>query len=321
MVGALSPHPPAAWNARKQFQLDALMAAEARWREVATLGGVDPGWARIGRIIPLATPGARERARAAAETSAHLWPASVSWSVVDTARIPATVAPGAAPCGAVVETLSARVDPRRALAALRAALAASRVEIREMREVTEVRDGGVRAAGETVHADAVVLATGAGDGLAPAPLVRGIKGQAALLAPRSPIEGPMLYGDGLYVVPHESGEVAVGSTSETAWTEDRTTDRLLDEVIARARALCPALADAEVVERWAGLRPRGVLPDPAVGRLPGHDRVLIAGGGFKTGLATAFPVGEAVAAMIAGEPSGLPATYSVGAHLAADTKR
>jgi glycine oxidase len=71
-----------------------------------------------------------------------------------------------------------------------------------------------------------------------------------------------------------------------------------------------------VVERWAGLRPRGGRPDPVVGALPGHERVLIAGGGFKTGLATAFPVGEAVAALIAGELATLPESFSVAAHLA-----
>jgi len=315
VVGALSPHPPAAWNAKKQFQLDALVAAEARWREVAEIGGVDPGWARIGRVIPLATPGARERALAAAETSAHLWPAMVSWSVTDPERLPASVAAETAPCGAVVETLSARIDPRRALAALRAALEASGVEVREGIEVSGVRDGALRAAGDAVRADAVVLATGAGGDLAPASLVQGVKGQAALLAPRSTRDGPMLFSDGIYIVPHADGRVAVGSTSERAWTDAGATDGLLDDVIARARALCPALDGAEVVERWAGLRPRGARPDPVVGALPGHERVLIAGGGFKTGLATAFPVGEAVAAMISGEPSTLPETFSVAAHL------
>jgi glycine/D-amino acid oxidase-like deaminating enzyme len=315
VVGALSPHPPAAWNAKKQFQLDALLAAEGRWRHVAETGGVDPGWARIGRVIPLATPGALARALAAAESSAHLWPGSVSWSVTDAGRAPVGLAPEAARCGAVVETLSARIDPRRALAALRAALEASGVEIREGREVTDVRDGGLRAAGEAIRTEAVVLATGAGGGLAPAPLVQAVKGQAALLVPRSVMDGPMLFSDGIYIVPHADGRVAVGSTSETGWTEARTTDGLVDAVILRARALCPALDGAEVVERWAGLRPRGARPDPVVGVLPGFERVLIAGGGFKTGFATAFPVGEAVAAMVAGGASPLPAGFSVASHL------
>ena len=44
--------------------------------------------------------------------------------------------------------------------------------------------------------------------------------------------------------------------------------------------------------------------------------VLIAGGGFKTGLATAFPVGEAVAALIPGELATLPESFSVAAHMA-----
>jgi glycine oxidase len=70
-----------------------------------------------------------------------------------------------------------------------------------------------------------------------------VKGQAAVL--HRDLRGmPQLYADGLHIVPHADGTVAVGSTSERDWDDPVATDRQLDEVIARARAACPALRDA-----------------------------------------------------------------------------
>ena len=91
----------------------------------------------------------------------------------------------------------------------------------------------------------------------------------------------------------------------------------LEAVIARARALSPALAGAPVVERWAGLRPRAALPDPMVGAVPGLPGVFVATGGFRTGLATAPAVGAATAALVLGADPGLPETWGVPAHLEA----
>ena len=41
-VGALAPHAPESWNAKKQFQLDSLLAARDFWASVADAGGIDP---------------------------------------------------------------------------------------------------------------------------------------------------------------------------------------------------------------------------------------------------------------------------------------
>ena len=65
------------------------------------------------------------------------------------------------------------------------------------------------------------------------------------------------------------GTVAVGSTSERD-VADTTTDAQLDALIARAQAICPALAGAEVIDRWAGVRPRALSRAPLVGAWPGR---------------------------------------------------
>ena len=67
---------------------------------------------------------------------------------------------------------------------------------------------------------------------------------------------PVIFMDGLYIVPHDNGLVAVGSTSENSFSDPLSNDDLLDDLLHRARAVVPLLAGAPVVERWAGLRPK-----------------------------------------------------------------
>ena len=145
-----------------------------------------------------------------------------------------------------------------------------------------------------------------------APVGQGVKGQAALLRPAEPLDpaSPILYDNGTYVIVHETGNVAIGSTSENEFDEPHKTDEKLDAVIASARALCPALENAEILERWAGVRPKAAGREPLVGPLPGYQNVSIATGGFKIGVAIAHRIADAVLAQIAAEsPAFLPEIF------------
>lgn len=271
-VGALAPHAPENWNAKKQVQLDALIAAEDWWAEVARAGGMDPGYARTGRIQPV-PPGTEARmAERIAAARAH-WP---GW-----AAMALTEAPGAAlvphsPSGLwLVDRLTARISPRRACAALAAAIRAR---------------GGVIEESAATEGPAI-WATGAA-GLAPFG-GNGVKGQSALLAFAAP-GAPQVFAEGLHIVPHADGTVALGSTSERD-AAGLATDAQLDALIDKARAICPALADAPIVDRWAGFRPRAKSRAPIVGPWPGRPGHHVANGGFKIGLAMA----PACAAMLA----------------------
>ncbi|RDW13732.1 NAD(P)/FAD-dependent oxidoreductase, partial [Paracoccus thiocyanatus] len=173
--------------------------------------------------------------------------------------------------------VTARISPRRAGAALAAAIRAQGGEIIE---------------GQAAPADApVIWATGAA-GLAPFGGT-GVKGQSAMLA-LDLGDQPQVFADGIHIIPHADGTVAIGSTTERDVLDDRT-DEQLEAVIDRARALCPALADAPVADRWAGIRPRARSRAPLVGPWPGRPGHYVANGGFKIGLAMA----PAVAAMLA----------------------
>jgi glycine oxidase len=143
----------------------------------------------------------------------------------------------------------------------------------------------------------VVWATGHA-GLAEVPgLGAGEKGQAALLG-YDARRLPQLFADGLHLVPHDDGTVAVGSTSERVWTDAVGTDDRLEALIARARMAFPALASAPVLERWAGIRPRSSSRSPVLGVHPLWPAAYIANGGFKIGFGIAPKVGEVMAELI-----------------------
>jgi len=321
VLGALSPYGPDRQSEQAAFQFEALCAAEAFWGDLARLGGVDAGYARLGRLLPLATPQARALAETRAVAAAERWGGAADWRLVAPDHAPDWLAPEAAPEGAVFETLSARLAPRRAIAALAAALRSVGGDIRTRAPVTAAEPGSVRlggaAAGERLRARAVVLAAGADlPSLVPGLPVTAVKGQAARVAVAAPEGAVMLYSDGIYAVPQGDGTVAVGSTNETVWEDRAATDGWLEAVLARARSMCPLLATGEIVERWAGLRPRGARPDPMLGALPGAEGVFVAGGGFKIGFALAPAIGPIVADMIEGAEVALPHGFALGDHLA-----
>jgi glycine/D-amino acid oxidase-like deaminating enzyme len=270
LVGALAPHAPDSWDDTRAFQRDSLLLAPGFWAGVAAAGGVDPGFGAVGRLAPLADDRAVAQARVRAAAAARHWPDALC------AVVAATGAPWEpeSPSGLMLrDTLTARVDPRRALAALAAAVRALGGEITE---------GG---AGPDPVAGPVVWATGAA-GLSALAAGRGEKGQAARLAVAAPPGTPLVQGRGLWVVPHADGTVAVGSTSEADWAQDGP-DARLDAVLDRAVALVPALRGAAVIDRWAGIRPRSATRQVLLGAWPGRPGHFVANGGFKTGFGLA----------------------------------
>ena len=132
-----------------------------------------------------------------------------------------------------------------------------------------------------------------------------VKGQSALFRADAG-DLPVIYQDGLYIVPHAGGRVAVGSTSEKVFGDPHGTDELLDEVIEKARKICPSLERAEVIERWAGLRPKPPGREPVIGPLPGMPSVWLAAGGYKISFGIAHAVADAVVTGIMREAPDLP---------------
>ncbi|GAB4291750.1 MAG: FAD-dependent oxidoreductase [Roseovarius sp.] len=293
LVGALAPHVPEAWNELKAFQFDSLLMAGGFWAEVAQVSGISPGYARLGRLQPIADADALALARARAESARGLWRGEARWEVVETPR--QGWAP-VSPSGWLIrDTLSARLNPRRACASLAAAL--------ETRGARLLRAGTPQ--GLVVHATGVAGLQELSRALGR--MVGGpVKGQAALLHLAAP-DRPQIHADGILIVPHADGTVAVGSTSEREFDDPARTDARLDEVITRATRLLPVLHGARVVERWAGLRPRARSRAPMLGEHPLRPGEFIANGGFKTGFGMAPKVGEAMADLLLEGRDTIPA--------------
>ncbi len=301
IVGALAPHVPENWNAKKAFQFDSLLMAEAFWTQVAQVSGMSPGYARRGRLQPVPDDHGLALARARAKTAQTLWQGKAVWDVVrakdhDWAPI--------SPTGWLIhDTLSAHLHPRHACATLAAAIT--------------TRGGAILQEGTAKGQ--VIWATGVHDldrisNQHPRMVGNGVKGQGALLH-FSARDLPQLFADALHIVPHADGTVAIGSTSERDYDDPTSTDAQLDDVIARAMAAVPVLHGARVVERWAGVRPRSRSRAPMLGVHPLYPDQFIANGGFKIGFGMAPKVAEVMADLVLEDRDEIPDEFRPEASL------
>ncbi|MDO6592095.1 FAD-dependent oxidoreductase [Loktanella sp. D2R18] len=288
VVGALAPHVPENWNEKKAFQFDSLIYAERFWNEVSALTAADVGYARSGRLQPLADARAVELAQDRAVTGSELWEGKALWEVIAT---PDSTWMPQSPSGFIVrDTLSALVHPRRATRALADAVIAL--------------GGTVATSGDAVGQ--IVWATGhagvmeLGGG--------GVKGQAALLAFDAKHQ-PQLFADALHIIPHCDGTVAIGSTTERDFDNPSTTDDQLEDVLSRARVAFPVLRDAPVIERWAGVRPRSRNRAPILGHHPNRPGEFVANGGFKIGFGMAPKVGQVMADLVLDGQNVIPVDF------------
>ncbi|MGJ8595152.1 NAD(P)/FAD-dependent oxidoreductase [Sulfitobacter sp.] len=297
IVGALAPHVPENWNPKKAFQLESLLMAEAFWSEVSAAGGKEAGYARTGRLQPIADDAARTLAIRRKETAVDLWQDNAIWEVIPA---PQSEWQPNSPDGYLIrDTLSAHLHPRRACDALVAALAAS----------------GVTVQPRGTDKGKVLWATGV-SGLEdlskdrPRIMGNGVKGQAALL--QYDAAGlPQLFAGGVHIIPHLDGTVAIGSTSEREYTDPTSTDAQLDDVIAAARNAVPALQDAPVIARWAGVRPRARSRAPMLGAWPDRAGHFIANGGFKIGFGMAPKIAHVMADLLLEGTDTIPEGFRV----------
>jgi glycine oxidase len=223
--------------------------------------------------------------------------------------------PGLTPSfnGGVHAPGEAAVDPRALTRALLAALAVGGEVATGIGVSAGLFEGerlvGVRtAAGEELRAPAVVLATGAWAGATewlpePArPPVRPVKGQILELRSRddgAPCER-IVASERVYLVPRPDGRLIVGATSEEQGFDTAVTAGGVHELLREAYRLLPDIAEMELVDSMAGLRPG--TPDnlPLIG--PGAiEGLVLATGHYRNGILLAPLTADAIAALLAGE--------------------
>lgn len=294
VVGALQPHTPDRWNDKKQFQLESLIIAAPFWSEVEQTSGIQSGYGRIGRLQPLMNDRGIALARDRASDAQARWSDAGMWRVTD------DVGPWApsSPTGFFVhDTLSAILHPRRAVDSLCAALALRGVDVvpkgdDEGAVVWATGWTGLREMSETMEQHI-------GDG---------VKGQACLLAHDAAGE-PQVFADGIHIIPHLDGTVAVGSTSERDFDAPTETDEQLDALLERAALVMPILRGAKMLKRWAGVRPRAASRAPLLGAWPARPGHFVANGGFKIGFGMAPKVAQVLCDLILDDTDTIPETF------------
>jgi glycine oxidase len=208
--------------------------------------------------------------------------------------------PGLAPtvAGGAWRVQEAWVDARRLLAAL-----AERVHLREGADVSSyTRDSVTLASGETIAAGRVVLAAGAWSG----PPVRPVKGQVVRLRGELPATH-MIRTERVYVVPRRDGEVVLGATVEERGFDTTVTAGAVHELLREGYRVLPEIAELELVDVTAGLRPGTPDNGPLIGER--EDGVVVATGHYRNGILLAPVTAEAVAALLTNDsppPEVLP---------------
>jgi glycine oxidase len=216
------------------------------------------------------------------------------------------------------------VDPRRTVLALLAACEGAGVTVERGEVRRLVTSGGrltaievdevVRPVGQVVLAagswSGLLAGSGVADALPDLP-VRPVYGEVVRLRVRGPGQAPaytiraVVRGAHVYVVPRRSGEVVVGATSLERGFETGVTAGGAYALLRDALAIVPALAEAELVEAIAGLRPGTPDNAPIVG-WSGIDGLFLATGHYRNGILLTPVTADAATAALTG--GVLPAT-------------
>lgn len=212
----------------------------------------------------------------------------------------------------------ARVDGRKLTAALQRAIQ-RRGGVWQTGDATlEVEGGraiGVRLDGETIHADAILVAAGA---WAPT-LLAPVGVQIAITPQRGqilhfrkdgvdtatwPTVQPL---DSFYLLAFDDSRVVVGATRENDVDFDyRLTAAGVRSVLDAAIAAAPGLADWTLAEMRIGFRPMPPHDLAMFGPTPGIDGLYVANGLGARGLTQGPFVGSIIADAMLGRPTALP---------------
>ncbi len=202
----------------------------------------------------------------------------------------------------------ASVDPRTLLAAAIAAARRRGIKIVHGAHATEVviKEGhaaGVKSDQSLFAAENVVNCAGAWAGglkagVTPVP-TRPVKGQMlALIPPEKDRLRHVVRAPQVYLVPRSDGRLLLGATVEEAGFDKTVDPATIQRLHRAATRLVPSLAEARILEDWAGLRPG--TPDnlPVLGTtsLPGY---FVATGHFRDGILLAPITARIMAQLIA----------------------
>jgi glycine/D-amino acid oxidase-like deaminating enzyme len=299
LVGALSPHTPDNWNTKKQFQFDSLAMSKKYWTNVEYKSGKLTGFINSGRLQSIQDQRQMALANERVEGAKTRWGGSMVWNIVGGERF-GEWKPLSKTGLYIYDNLSASITPSAVLSALAKAITKSGSEI---------------IIGDAAEQGKVLYATGYEDlenisKELTQPVGSGVKGQA-LIVGYDASDMPQLSANGIHVVPHLDGTVAIGSTNEKLFVDANTNDSLLDDLYQKAIINVPILKSAKIISRWAGVRPSARKRLPILGKHPLYKDAYIANGGFKIGFSLAPKIAEIMADYILYDIDNIPETFKV----------
>jgi len=132
---------------------------------------------------------------------------------------------------------------------------------------------------------------------------RPVKGQMLCLAmPKRDLIKHVIRSPKAYLIPRSDGRLLIGATVEEAGFDKRAVPAIIQGLHRAALELVPELANARILEDWAGLRPG--TPDnlPILGAtaIPGY---FAATGHFRDGILLAPITAQIMADLIEGQPA------------------
>jgi glycine oxidase len=304
-AGMLAPVTEADFGEDPTLNLDARSRWPAFAAELEELSGLPTGYRESGALVVAADRDDAEALRRLHELHLSL-SLEAEWLTPSACR---RLEPGLSPriAGGILAHGDAQADPRATTRALAAVV--DELELGAEVESIEHSGGrvtGVRVGGELVECGSVVVAAGAwSPALAPVgagPPVRPVKGQILELRVRGGMDDPLtrvLRTPRCYLLARGDGTVVLGATVEEQGFDTTVTADGVYRLLEAAWEVLPEVAELELVQARAGLRPGTPDNRPVIGA--GELEGLVwATGHWRNGVLLAPLSGDLVADLLTG---------------------
>ncbi|MCH7626618.1 MAG: FAD-dependent oxidoreductase [Chloroflexi bacterium] len=217
--------------------------------------------------------------------------------------------------GAVYTEGSAEVEPYKFVLALTQLAEKEGVKVINANVTGIKRSGdrviGVSTASDEMSCSSVVVAMGPWSGEASAWLgldieIRPLKGQILRLRAPGPEIACSVGWAGNYANTKQDGLLWAGTTEEEAGFDEHPTTQARDQVMASLLKMLPSLADAELVQQTACLRPLSADGLPILGAVPGLEGAFVATGAGRKGILLGPAMGRLTADLVLNGKTDIP---------------